>query len=185
MNERREFCRVRVIARVRVEPLEKSDESLARARLASRRVDAARAPRIEDAGATGEWRQLLDMVGRIAVSLERIERRLGRLESGGEDAAGAFCSAPVEIDLSASGFAFEAALDLDADQLALVELDMPETGLPPIAALARFVAAHDGRPRAAFHFEQIHPEDLERVVQLGLRVQSQELRSRRSREETS
>lgn len=186
MNERREFCRVRVLARVRIEPLDKADESLARAHLASRRVDPARSPRIEDAGATGEWRQLLESVARIAVSLERIERRLERLETGGETAGDAIVSGPVEMDLSASGFAFEAALDLEPGQLALIELDMPATGLPPIAALARFLEPRDAEAaRAAFHFEQIHPEDLERVVQLGLRMQSQELRSRRTREEPS
>ena len=184
MSERREFRRMRLPAHVRIAPLDKEDEPEARARLAARRVDRARTPRIEDPGATGEWRQLLDGIARMAIALERIERRLDRLDPAAPSPPDALVIGPTPIDLSASGFAFQASLDLDPGQLVAVELDMPETGLPPIAALARFLGPRDARaPSCAFHFEQIHPDDLERVVQLGLRMQSQELRSQRAREE--
>ncbi len=184
MSERREYYRTRVMALLVVEPVAKADEPAARRRLDARRVDPARAPRIEDVGAASEWRQLLEGVSRMAFALERIERRLERLERGPGGRPATLTPGPVEISLSASGLAVDVPLDLEPDDLALLEIDMPDTGLPPVAALGRYVAMGDPEaPASAFHFEQIHPEDRERIVQLGLRMQSHALRAGRAEEE--
>jgi hypothetical protein len=125
---------------------------------------------------TAEPRALLDGLRQISLALERIERRLERLELGARNTA-ALSSAPVEISLSGAGFAGPSELELAPDQLAWVELELPGSGLAPICALARPVRGPEAEPLAAFHFEEIHAEDREQLVQLALRIQSQALRA--------
>ena len=58
-------------------------------------------------------------------------------------------------------------------------LDLWESGLPLIRALARCVKleeATEGHMIIAFGFEEILPEDQERIIQLTLRSQSQAIR---------
>ena len=62
------------------------------------------------------------------------------------------------------------------------ELELPGSGLAPISALARPVRSTDAEDLCAFHFEDIHAEDREQLVQLALRIQSQGLRAQRSAE---
>jgi hypothetical protein len=182
MSERREYYRVRALARVRFQPLEKAEAERLRHALYARPARSgpvlapeARARESELA----EQRALAEALRQVMHSLERIERRLDQLERG---AQGASAPALVEISLSGAGFAGPFELELGPDQLVHVELELPGSGLAPISALARPVRGADPERFPAFHFEDIHAEDRELIVQLALRIQSQSLRAERSGE---
>jgi hypothetical protein len=182
MSERREFFRVRTLARVRLRAVSKPEAELLRRSLYARPGEAKLrfASESEESGAR-EWRALEAALHQISLALERIERRLEALERRAASGAGATAetAGPLEISLSAAGFAGPFGLELEPDQLVWVELDLCGSGLPPIAALARSVRASASQEQA-FHFEDIHAEDRERIVQLALRLQSQMLRAERA-----
>jgi hypothetical protein len=179
MRERRSFYRVRVFAHVSLRPVTQADELAERRRLRAQRVEPARLPSFDDPTSSTELRQLLGGVQRIASSLDRIERRLERLERGAE--RGEELTSSTEISLSASGFAGSFEPILKDGALVVAELDLREAGLPPIRALARVVGPRFPHANAtAFWFEEIHPDDRERIVQLAMQVQSQSLRQERS-----
>jgi hypothetical protein len=180
VSERREYFRVLALARVSLRALGKGEAERLRPSLYARpgeiasRTDERSRASGEDAG---ELRALYDALRQISLALARIERRLERLERGARESGGP--TEPVEISLSAAGFAGPFELELEPDQLAWVELELPGSGLAPISALARPVRSTDALHPAAFHFEDIHPEDREQIVQLALRIQSQRLRAER------
>jgi hypothetical protein len=180
-REKREYFRVPVFARVALRALDKEQETAARRHLHARSVEPARAG-AADGLASPEARGAIELLRRIALALERIERRLEqRPPAGAPDSEIVYASpGPIEISLSASGFAGRFAFDADPEQLVHVELDLWEAGLPPIVALAHRVP---GEGLCAFQFEDIHSEDRERIVQLALRTQSQALRRERSGEQ--
>jgi hypothetical protein len=179
VSDRREYFRVRALARVRLEALDKARADALRHALYARPPRSVPADRAREAEAA-ESRALLDALRQLSLALERIERRLERIERG--DTAPDRAPEAVEISLSGAGFAGPFELELEPDQLAWVELELPGSGLAPISALARPVPCTPGEPPGAFHFEHIHPEDREQLVQLALRLQSTELRAQRSAE---
>jgi hypothetical protein len=181
MSERREFFRVRTLARARLRAVSKPEAELLRRSLYARPGEAKLHFASEDESGAREWRALEAALHQISLALERIERRLEALERGAASAAGATVeiAGPLEISLSAAGFAGPFGLELEPDQLVWVELDLCGSGLPPIAALARSVRATASEEQA-FHFEDIHAEDRERIVQFALRLQSQMLRAERA-----
>jgi hypothetical protein len=88
--------------------------------------------------------------------------------------------------LSASGFSGPFSVDVTSGDLVEVQLDLWESGLPLITALAHVInvqESDDGRQITAFSFDEILAEDQERIVQLTLRSQSQALRESRRGEE--
>jgi len=178
VSERREYFRVRALARVSLRALGKSEAESLRCALYTR-AGAPSPARFATEGAreefAGELRALLESQRQTALALERIERRLERLERGGGEGT----AAAVEISLSGAGFAGPFELELEPDQLAWAELELPGSALAPITALVRSVGSTTGEFAAAFHFEDIHPEDREQIVQLALRIQSQRLRAER------
>jgi hypothetical protein len=174
VSERREYFRVRALARVSLRPIGKAEAERLRCALYARPAAARPASRSGDAEPTGELRALLEAQRQTALALERVERRLERLERLAETGP----AETVEISLSGAGFAGPFELELDADQLVWVELELPGSGLAPISALARAVRSPAGDP-GAFHFEDIHADDREQIVQLALRIQSQQLRAER------
>lgn len=185
--ERREYFRILCFARVRLRVLEPADEPSARARIRARRVPHAFTPgALEEAGLGAEQRLSLGLLKSIALSLERIERQIDRVgrPSGAADGELLPTDAPLEISLSASGFAGPFGLDLADKTLVEAQLDLGDAGLPMIAALARVVASPDqpSLDRTAFAFEELVPDDRERIVQLALRSQTQALRDERSGE---
>lgn len=183
----REYFRIRTHARVGLRAVAAAD--LERARL---RVRAAHVPPVIAAGSldeshqSPEQRATLAVLLRIWIALERIDRRLASLAAGpgGEEPWLVAPDEPVKIGLSASGFAGDFALREPSGALFEATLDLSEAGLPPIPALARLARrfAHDGREVVAFAFEEIHEADRERVVQLTLRRQSEELRAREAQD---
>lgn len=187
MRQRREYFRIRCFARIGLRVLAPEEEPAARARIRGRCIPHAFAPgALEESGLPGEQRLLLGLVRHIALNLDRIERRiddLARRANGvGSDLLAS--DAPVEICLSASGFAGPFGLELSDKALVEVQLDLGDSGLPMISALARIVQPDGEEPTddTAFVFEELLPDDRERLVQLVLRSQTLKLREERSGE---
>src|SRR5262249_38858214 len=102
MSERREYFRVRALARVRLRAVDKAQAEALRHALYARASRGSAEERARESEFP-EQRALLDGLRQISLALERIERRLERLELGGAGAASP--SEPVEISLSGAGFA--------------------------------------------------------------------------------
>ena len=66
-------------------------------------------------------------------------------------------------------------------ELVEATLDLSESGLPLIPCMA-LVMGRDENGYTALRFEEIAPEDRERIIQLSLRTQSRELRHERNKE---
>ena len=183
----REYFRIRTHARLGLRLV--AAGGLERARL---RVRAQHVPPVIPAGSLDEARQspeqrgTLAVLQRIWIALERIDRRVASLAAGpgGDEAWLVAPDEPVLIGLSASGFAGDFALREPTGTLFEAALDLSDAGLPPIPALVRLARRfeHEGRETTAFAFDEIHEADRERVVQLALRRQSEELREREARE---
>ncbi len=186
MSRRREYFRIRCFARVGLRLLDPQDEPEARTRIRSRCVPRAFAPgALEESGLAGEQRLTLDLLKYIALSLDRIERRIdGALRRADEDGDLLATSGPVEIRLSAAGFAGPFGLDLPNKALVEVQLDLGDAGLPLITALAHVITPNgtESLDDTAFGFVELLPDDRERIVQLALRSQTQALREERSGE---
>ena len=183
MKERREYFRFPAFARVTLRPVDAEEAEALRAHIRNRRVPSGlRAGALDESQMSPEARLGLSLLRYIAHTLERIERRLGERASGTQpDMWNA--SAPVDISLSACGFAGRFGLDIADKSLFEIDLDLGDAGLPPIRALAHAVA-DDGRlEQNAFEFVEIHPDDRERLVALALRTQQQALREERERSE--
>ena len=189
MSEQREYFRISILARVglRVLPPEAVEE--ARSQLKQRHPPAAMSPSaLDESGLAAENRIALDLLQRIALSLDRIDRRLDEFarERHQPDEAGFIPAQAIMITLSASGFSGPFSVDVTSGDLVEVQLDLWESGLPLITALAHVInvqESDDGRHITAFSFDEILAEDQERIVQLTLRSQSQALRESRRGEE--
>ena len=187
MNERREYFRIRCFARVGLRRIDPDDEPAARARVQSRCLPRAFAPgALEGSGLPSEHRMALGLWKHIALSLDRIERRIDDVirRADGVKSDLLASDAPVEICLSAAGFGGPFGLDLPDKALVEVQLDLGDAGLPLIQAVARIVSPEDMGPsdNTAFAFEELLDDDRERLVQLALRTQTQALRKERSGE---
>ncbi len=186
MSIRREYFRIRCYARVGIRVVDDVEESAARARVRTRSIPRAFAPgELEGQGLPSEQLLALGLMKYIALSLDRIERRIDEVarRASGVHSDLLSCDSPVEICLSAAGFAGPFGLDLPDKTLVEVQLDLNDAGLPPIWALARVVVQNpDVADDTAFSFEEILPDDRERLVQLALRSQTQAIRKERSGE---
>jgi c-di-GMP-binding flagellar brake protein YcgR len=181
MIERREYFRIRTFARVSLRVLSEEEVEQARLRLKSCRPSAfLSSTAIDESGVLSEHRVALDLMLRIALTLDRIDRRLDEMARSGQSADGHVLSLqPVDITLSGSGFSGRFSLDVSPGELVGVQLDLWESGLPLIGALAHVVKLEEsaeGHMITAFVFEEILPEDQERIIQLTLRSQSQAIR---------
>jgi hypothetical protein len=138
---------------------------------------------IEDRRLSAETRVLLDLVQRVALTLARIDQRLDDLvlAQRGDTPRSFVPSAPIQISISGSGFACTVDEPLESGALFEVTLDLWDTGMPLIPALARAVRCWETTdpPIAGFRFVELLPEDRERIVQLTLRKQSAALREQR------
>ncbi len=186
MSQRREYFRIRCFARIGLRLLDPQDEPAARGRIRSRCVPRAFAPGVlEESGLAGEQRLTLGLLKYIALSLDRIERRIdGAFRRADERGDLLAAGGPAEICLSATGFAGPFGLDLPNKALVEVQLDLGDAGLPLITALARVIASDETESLddTAFGFVELLPDDRERIVQLTLRSQTQALRKERSGE---
>ncbi len=130
---------------------------------------------------------MLDVLQRVAVTLDRMDQRLEDLVRAqrGEDVPSLIPSDPFVISLSASGVSGPFNLDLEPGTPVEVTLDLCDGGTPTIPLLARIVQSTDEahRTTTALRFIDILPDDRERIVQLSLRRQSQDLREKRMEEE--
>ena len=186
MSTRREYFRIRRYARVGLRVVDDVEESAARARVRTRSIPRAFAPgALEAQNLPSEQLLALGLLKYIALSLDRIERRIDDVarQAGGMQSELLSSDAPVEVCLSAAGFAGPFGIDLPDKTLVEVQLDLGDAGVPPIWALARVVTQDTDAPDdTAFSFEEILPDDRERLVQLALRSQTQALRKERSGE---
>lgn len=176
----REYFRIDAPARVALRAVAPDEEEAARLRVRARHTPGFDPRSLEEARAGVEQRALLDVLGRIALLLERVDRRLdelGRLWISGERGP-LIGSEPVRISLSGSGFSGVVPITCSPGALFEAHLDLWESGLPLIASLARLVRV-DADGGRAFAFEEILPADRERIVQLAVRRQSQALREQR------
>lgn len=182
MSERREYFRVRALARVSLRPLSKADADRLRPGIYARPGKQPALRWTEERTGTdpvrsGEWSALADVHRQLSLAIERLEHRVEQLERGARPDAER--SEPLEISISASGFAGPFAFELEAGRLVWAELELPGSGIAAICALARCVDSSESEAAAAFEFEDIHADDREQLVQLALRIQSQRLRAQR------
>ncbi len=187
MIERREYFRIQTFARVGLRVLSEEEGEQVRLRLKSRRPSAfLSSTALDESGLSSEHRVALDLMLRIALTLDRIDRRLDEMARVGQSADGHVLSLkPVDITLSGSGFSGQFSLDLSPGELVEAQLDLWESGLPLIGTLARVVKLEEsteGHMITAFGFEEILPEDQERIIQLTLRSQSQAIRENKREE---
>ena len=182
MSEQREYFRIQTFARVGLRAVSPEEVELARLRLKQRQAAAPFSSKaIEEAGLPSEHRVVLDLLERVALTLDRIDRRL-------DDLALAEHSQPpqsIPISLSGSGFSGAFALDVSPGEMVEAQLDLWESGLPLIVVLARAIRVEEspeGHLITAFSFEEIAPDDEERIVQLALRSQSYIIRENRKEE---
>ncbi len=184
MSERREYFRIQTFARVGLRVLSSEEVEQARHRLKHRLQSAVpSSSAIDEPGLSSEHRVALDLLQHIALTLDRIDRRLDQLADG-QSAGNRIVppQQPVAITLSGSGFSGPFSLDVSVGEAVEVQLDLWESGLPLITALARAVELEEsaeGHMISAFSFEEILPEDQERIVQLTLRSQSHAIRENR------
>ena len=181
MIERREYFRIQTFARVGLRVLSEEEGEQVRLRLKSRRPSAfLSSTAIDESGLSSEHRVALDLMLRIALTLDRIDRRLDEMARVAQSADGHVLSLkPIDITLSGSGFSGQFSLDLSPGELVEAQLHLWESGLPLIGTLARVVKLEEsteGHIITAFGFEEIPPEDQERIIQLTLRSQSQAIR---------
>ena len=187
MIERREYFRIQTFARVGLRVLSEEEAEQARLRLKARRPSAfVTSATIDESGLSSEHRMALDLMQRIALTLDRIDRRLDEMARAGLSADGQVLPPQsIDITLSGSGFSGVFSIDVSPGEWVEAQLDLWESGLPLIATLARAVKLEEsteGHMRTSYGFEEILPEDLERIVQLTLRSQSHALRENRGGE---
>lgn len=184
--DRREFFRIRTLARVGLRPLGGDELEGARLRIAARAQPARFAIGMggDDLRPPPESYAVLHLLQQILFALERANRRLDDLlayqVSG--SVRSALLGESLMISLSGSGFAGSFAYELRTGERVEVELELPESGLPILPCLARVVHAQkeEGkRTYAALYFEALSPEDRERIVQFCIQTQSRELAARR------
>ncbi len=185
MIERRDYFRIQTFARVGLRVLSEEEAEQTRLRLKARRPSVS-STTIDESGLSSEHRVALDLMQRIALTLDRIDRRLDEMARAGLSTDGhVLLPQPVDITLSGSGFSGVFSVDVSPGELVEAQLDLWESGLPLIATLALAVKLEEsaeGHMRTSFGFEEILPEDLERIVQLTLRSQSHALRENRGEE---
>jgi hypothetical protein len=182
MRERREFYRIQTFARVSLRVLRPEELDRARLRLRVRHLPTALSPgAIEESRSSSESRALFGLMEHIALTLDRIDRKIDALahmrESGESDTH--VSPGATEIELSGSGFSGPFEIEAPKGTLVEAQIDLGESGGPLINAIARVRAinSRDGEPRVtAFAFEELLPEDLERIVQLSLKKQSKGIR---------
>ncbi len=187
MREKREYYRVRVFARVGTRVLAPKKVEEVKHHIRSRHLPIGFTPSVvNDSRLTTENRVVLDLLRNIATSLERIERHLeGSAGATGERGSSSRMTyQSTEITLSGSGLFGAFELDLQPDDLVELELELLDTGIPMIPALARVVGPSNegGCPGTAFKFEEIHQDNREHIVQLTLRRQSEALREQKAGE---
>ncbi len=189
MTQRREYFRIRTFARVGLRVLSPEVVEQARLRLKQRHPAPAVSPStVDESGLSSEHRAALDMLRRIALTLDRIDRRLDEIVHSRrqDEPVPLVPTEALAITLSGSGFSGPFSLDVSPGELVEVHLDLWDSGLPLITALASAVKIYeseDGRMITAFSFEEILPEDQQRIVQLTLRSQSNGIRESRGEED--
>ncbi len=188
MKEKRSYFRIKTPARVAIRPLGEGSLEEARLRVRARHVVPPIAPgSLEENRLSAEGRAMLEVLQRVAVTLDRMDQRLEDLIRAHQDGniPSLIPGDPVVISLSASGLSGPFDLDLEPGSPVEVTLDLCEGGLPQIPALARIIRSTGdaNRETTALRFIDILPDDRERIVQLSLRRQSQNLREQRMGEE--
>lgn len=185
LSEQRRYFRVEARARVVVRALENAEIEAARARVRGALPPVASSAADDGAFSAGE-RAILAALEKLATRVSRLERVLETETSvaAPEPPAKADRLPPTRIVISGSGFAGAFALETQPGALVEASIELVDAGVPPIAALARVVERKPGdAPRErGFRFEEISPDDRERIVQFALRTQSQALRRERGGE---
>ena len=181
-SDRREYFRIQTHARVSLRVLLPEELEEARARARSPRLPAVLASGgVEERGMSPEGRSILELLRPIALTLERMDRRMNGLVTR-DSAVERIEPQLASISLSASGSAMASETDFKPGTLVAAELELRETGLSAISVVARVLetrAGEDGEERTSFHFTDILEEDREKIIRFGLKHQTKELRQER------
>ncbi len=181
-HERRKYFRVQTFARVSLRLLQRSEDvEAARARLKVRHVPAMTPGTLNDLRMSPEARPVIELLQRIAFTLDRMDRKLDSILQADPARGEPMASQALAIVLSGSGFSGSFKLAAEAGALVETQIDLGETGIPMIPAISRIVKIQrvEGVPDViAFSFDEILPQDRERIVQFTLRNQSRELRKK-------
>lgn len=191
MSERRRAFRVYTVGRVALRALSDREEHDARLRVAARSVpEVSRFTGLEES-LGGEERVQIQMLERMAYYLNRIDQRmeeLCQLQRGGHSATPIF-SDPIRLSLSAAGLSGPLELPEGTPSMVELTLDLLDSSLPLIPAVASVVRAgdelaaeHEKPGLLALHFEEITDIDRERIYRFATRIQRLSLRPRERKE---
>ncbi len=177
--ERREYFRVRAYARFWLSVVTEEELDEARVRVVARHSTIGFLPgSVEESRLSPAQRITIDLLKQIALTLDRIDRRYDERNVRVTTEARWCTDSAIDITISGSGFSTEIDMDIPEGTWLEIELDMLDSGIPRIPALARVVGRHEenGSNVTAIAFEEIHRDDLERIIQLTIRNQRQSLR---------
>lgn len=187
MNEQRRAFRVAAIGRIAFRMLDEHEESQARLLVAARSVpDMSGTLGVEESLGHDE-RMQLRLLDRMACYLNRIDRRLEELcllQRGDRSGVPTF-SAPLQLSLSAVGLAGPLGLPEEPGSLVELTLDLLDSSLPLIPAVASVVpndrgaGDNDKDMSTALHFEEMTDVDRERIFRFATRIQRESLRRER------
>lgn len=187
MSERREYFRIPILARVALRVLLQEEEEAARQRVRERHVPPViPAGSFDESAMHAEQRILFELLKHMTFTLDRIDRRLEDLTRRHDPAAPPYTFPPrsLEITLSGSGFAGAFGPSLELETLVEAQLEFWNAGIPLIPTLARVVSVFEskGGLTTAFRFEELLPDDQQRIVQLTIRSQLSTIRDGRREE---
>jgi hypothetical protein len=180
--DRRQFFRIRTLARIGLRVLAPDELEGARLRVAAR-TQPSRFVLVagDELRPAAESYATLQLLQQILFALDRLNRRMDELLAQSQGGARAMVAETLSVSLSGSGFAASFASELRRGELVEAEIELGESGLPVLACIARVVSAEPAGKRtlAALHFDALAPEDRERIVQFCIQSQSRELAARR------
>ena len=184
-SERRQAFRINTIARVCLRPIAEDAVDTARLRVLALSVPELIGTRTLDDTRVHDERAQLELLQRIAFSLDRVNRRIADLEQRRGVAGVDRFSEPLQISLSASGMSGPFDLREEPGSLVEVTLDLMDVGLPLIPGVASVVRGGDLPPKTtALRFEELTQDDRERLFRFAIRMQRHSLRRLKEENDT-
>jgi hypothetical protein len=169
----REFARIEVSLRARIQPLDDERAARLRAEIGERASvwtpSSLSGLRDLAAGSTpGAATTLAQSILEVAAVVARLRARSGD---------GSAVEATI-VQLSGGGGRLVCDFPLAADDLIELRLDDDDPAVPPLRALVRVVHRGDDGKEIGFAFESIHPRDQDLVMRLIYGLQRRSLRAR-------
>jgi hypothetical protein len=171
----REFARIDVELRARVQPL----DAVRAARLAA---EAAERPSVWAPASLAALRDLAagsapGPSATLAQAILEIAGEVARLRARAADGPSPVQEATI-VQLSGGGGRLLCAFPLAIDDLIELRLDDDDPAVPPLRVLARVVHRADDGSGVGFAFEALHPRDHDLVMRLIYGLQRRSLRAR-------